>query len=95
MEEQFQDIREEMATKKDLADFRQEMKEDMAGFKMQMVTKPYLDNHLADVRGENVLLVRKEDAKVNAVVNVLADEDIINPPKKQEILALGPFRAPV
>lgn len=36
-----------------------------------MVTKDYLDDKLADLKGDLVVLMRKEDAKLQALVDVL------------------------
>lgn len=37
-----------------------------------MVTKDYLDDKLADLKGDLVVLTRKEDTKLKTLVNILA-----------------------
>jgi predicted nuclease with TOPRIM domain len=56
-----------------------------------MVTKEYLDDKLADLRGDIVLLVRKEDKKLGAVVQELVDQKITTQKTANKILAMEPF----
>jgi len=42
-----------------------------------MVTKDYLDDKLSDLRGDLTVLMRKEDTKVKALVEVLKDRKVI------------------
>jgi uncharacterized phage infection (PIP) family protein YhgE len=86
VEEQFAEIKDELK--------KTATKEDLAGFKMQMATKPYLDDKLADVRADSGRLLRKEDAKVNTVVEKLEDKKIITTEEKQTLIKLGPFVQP-
>ncbi len=39
-----------------------------------MVTKDYLDEKLADLRGDLTILIRKEDTKLKTLVEVLQGE---------------------
>jgi len=43
----------------------------------QMVTKEYIDDKLADLKGDLVAKVRLEDEKVNATINLLDKHEII------------------
>lgn len=56
-----------------------------------MVTKDYLDNKLADLRGDLVVLTRKEDTKMIKLVEILKRRAIITEAEEKEILAMEPF----
>src|SRR3989339_2153871 len=43
-----------------------------------MVTKDYLDEKLADLRGDLVVLIRKEDSKFKTLVKILSDKNLIS-----------------
>lgn len=58
------------------------VKVELTTIKSMMVTKPYLDDKLADLKAEFTGLVRKEDTKVSTIVsklhtkNVFSDSDV-------------------
>jgi len=58
------------------------IKSDLISVKSQMVTKSYLDDKLAELEGTVVVRQRKEDKKVNLLIellqkkSVLADTDV-------------------
>ena len=56
-----------------------------------MVTKDYLDNKLADLRGDLVVLTRKEDTKMIKLVEILKRRAIITEAEEREILSMEPF----
>lgn len=56
-----------------------------------MVTKDYLDEKLADLRGDLVVLIRKEDNKVKVLVDVLHQKKVLTDKETQTILSLEPF----
>ena len=56
-----------------------------------MVTKDYLDDKLADLRGDLVVLMRKEDRKMLTLVEILFKNKIISEKERQHILSLEPF----
>jgi hypothetical protein len=57
----------------------------------QMVTKSYLDDKLADLKGDMVLILRKEDQKVNRLVGFLAEKGTLTPTKTRDVLSFRPF----
>ena len=59
--------------------------------KSTMVTKDYLDDKLADLRGDLVVLMRKEDTKVGKLIDVLKRRNVISEAETKEILAMEPF----
>ncbi|MFA5188484.1 MAG: hypothetical protein WC460_03940 [Patescibacteria group bacterium] len=56
-----------------------------------MVTKDYLDDKLADLRGDLTVLMRKEDTKVRALVDILKERKIITDEDVKKILSMEPF----
>lgn len=56
-----------------------------------MVTKDYLDEKLFDLKGDLVILVRKEDAKVKMLIDVLRQRKVISDQEANQILGTGPF----
>ena len=59
--------------------------------KATMVTKDYLDDKLADLRGDLVVLMRKEDTKVGKLIDVLKRRKVISEEETKEILSMEPF----
>jgi len=57
----------------------------------QMVTRSYLDDKLSDLRGDLVVLVRKEDRELNAVVDELEKRDVFDASTADRIRNLEPF----
>mgnify|MGYP001559101059 CR=1 FL=1 len=61
----------------------------------QMVTKEYLDDKLdeklADLRGDLVVLMRKEDRKVRELIDILHQKNVLNQAEVKRLLILEPF----
>lgn len=62
-----------------------EINKEMDEIKTDMVTKSFLEDKLADLEGNVILRQRKEDKKVNLIINFLEKRKILNP---SEIRAL-------
>ncbi len=56
-----------------------------------MVTKDYLDMKIANLRGELVLLTRKEDTKLVSLVGALKNTQSLPIHDAKKILAMEPF----
>lgn len=56
-----------------------------------MVTKDYLDEKLADLRGDLVVLMRKEDTKLKILVEILRKNKVISDQEFTQVLAMEPF----
>jgi hypothetical protein len=67
------------------------MKGEISGMRSQMVTKDYLDEKIAQVRGDLVVTIRKEDAKVDALASTLHAKNLLSGPELAAINAQGPF----
>ncbi len=67
------------------------LESDVAQIKDTMVTKDYLDEKMGDLRGDLVLLTRKEDKKVVAIIELLVERNIIAAADAKKILGMDPF----
>lgn len=56
-----------------------------------MITKEYLDEKLADLRGDLVVLMRKEDTKLKTLVDILTKKQVITDNDAKQILTMEPF----
>lgn len=68
-----------------------ELKADINGIKSSMVTKSYLDEKLASSYGDAVVMVRKEDAKVDNLTGILAKKKFLSKIEVKEVMHVGPF----
>ncbi len=68
-----------------------EVKAEISAIKANMVTRDYLDEKLADMRGDLVVLLRKEDNKLGALITELIRRDVITQDAAVKILSLEPF----
>lgn len=68
-----------------------ELKTEVTEIRSKMVTKEYLDDKLADFRCERTVSLRKENEKVEKIVNTLRDENVFSEKQRDEILAMEPF----
>jgi uncharacterized coiled-coil protein SlyX len=56
-----------------------------------MVTKEYLDDKLANLRGDLVVIARKSDRKLSELVEELVHEGSLSRDAARKIMALEPF----
>ena len=78
------------------------IKEDIAGVKVQLssiqgqlntrvVTKDYLDDKLANLKGDLMTFSHKEDTKLTTTIDILTKRRAITAADKKHLLALEPF----
>jgi len=67
------------------------LKSEIGMIKATMVTKSYLDDKLADLKGDMVSMLRKEDQKVNRLLGILAEKRLLAPSEAQDVLSFRPF----
>jgi len=67
------------------------IKSEIGSIKATMVTKDYLDDKLADLRGDLVILMRKEDTKMVKLIEILKRRAVITEAEEKEILSMEPF----
>ena len=57
----------------------------------RMVTKDYLDDKIGSLRGELVVLTRREDAKLASLVEELYSEESLSAAGRKTVLGMEPF----
>ena len=82
---------EQFATKEDLKRFvsKEELRTEIG--KLRSDITDLFDRKLNDFRGDSVLLTRKEDAKLLAVVGKLEQKDVFTAEDAKEIQKMEPF----
>ncbi|PJA47441.1 hypothetical protein CO172_01430 [Candidatus Uhrbacteria bacterium CG_4_9_14_3_um_filter_36_7] len=75
--------------KQDLAKTKHEFKQDLAKTKHEIFD--HIDDKLADLRGDLVVLTRKEDRKLCSLVEILQNKKIISEAESKTIFAMDPF----
>lgn len=68
-----------------------ELKRVVTQIQATMVTKDYLDEKLADLRGDLVVLMRKEDTKLKALIGLLKRKNVISEGDEKQLLTMEPF----
>lgn len=61
------------------------------GLSVKMVSKEYLDDKLFNFRGDLVVMMRKEDVKMRALVEVMAQKQLLSKDEANKILSMEPF----
>lgn len=56
-----------------------------------MVTKDYLDDRLGDLRGDLVVLMRKEDTKLKELVGILHEKKVLKQADVARTFSMEPF----
>ncbi len=56
-----------------------------------MVTKDYLDVKIADLKGDIVITIRKEDIKLTTLVKILEEKKVMNQADTKRVTSLEPF----
>ena len=67
------------------------MKSDIGKIKANMVTKDHLDDKLADLKGDLIIIMRKEDIKIRALVEILRKKNILTKEEEKKVLTMQPF----
>lgn len=89
VDEEFKDIRQEMAH------MRAEMatKDELAKVRAEMATKDFVDRRIASAVEEIAPTMRKIDQKDSALIEKLAKREVISEKESGDINALSPFPA--
>jgi septal ring factor EnvC (AmiA/AmiB activator) len=77
--------------KNDVSDLKNQVSDIKGTINTQMVTKDYLDNKNSDLRGDMVVLTRKEDMKFKRLVAILEKRSLITENEAKEIMSMEPF----
>ena len=57
----------------------------------EMVTRDYLDERLADFRGDLISVIKGEDKKIKKVVDILAEKRLFSKKDSDSIYKMKPF----
>lgn len=87
-------LKENMVTREE---FQEELKkfatkEDLGKFKLEIFD--HVDDKLADLKGDLVLLARKEDRKLGSVVELLAEKQVFTASDAKGVFQMEPFPRP-
>jgi len=93
-------------TTDEIMDYLKEMSEEMVKTKEMMATKEdlgklkleifdHIDDKLADLKGDLVLLTRKEDCKLISVVELLVEKQVFAVSDAKGIFQMEPFPRPM
>lgn len=88
------DVYEAVTFIKDNAVMRDEFKAEISqinGKMATMVTKDYLDEKMSDLRGDLVVMMRKEDTKLKTLVGVLKKKSVLDNSDVKKIYSMEPF----
>ncbi len=92
---EFDELKQEVSKiKTDLTSVKTDLtsvKTDLTSVKATMVTKDYLDEKLADLRGDLVVLTRNEDTKLKVLIKILKNKKIITNSDEKQLLTMEPF----
>jgi len=97
---------ENMATKAELDDLRKEVKDDIASIRKEMVTKDdlkfeigkhrseminFIDKRLLDLKTDLVVIVKGEDQKLVALIELMKHKELLTPNEAQGLLQMNPL----
>ena len=68
--------------------------QEISSVKNQMVTKSYLDDKLADLEGGLIAKLRKEDEKVNRLVEIMMQKKLLTENEVRQLSELQVFPKP-
>lgn len=66
-------------------------KADVTTIKATMVDKDYLVRKLGSLKGDIILIMRKEDVKLRELVSILEEKHVLTKGEVQHILTMDPF----
>ena len=70
------------------------MDKEVVKIRATMVTKSYLDDKMADLRGDTVAIQRKEDEKLNRLIEFLHKKKILAPHEVESLEEIRVFPLP-
>jgi len=87
VDEHFNKIELTMVTK-------DELKDKLAAMETRLVTKDYLDEKLYDLKSDMIVTMRKEDHKIDTVVDILQEKNIFSAADSARVLKATVFPKP-
>lgn len=84
-----------LAAINDFADKTEEkfngLEKDVGYLRSNMVTEDHLDDKFHDLKGDLIVLMRKEDIKIRKLIEILKKRKVISEKEFKEILSMEPF----
>lgn len=94
-ERRFEKLEGDMSSLKgDMSSLKGDMsslKTDVGYLKSQMVTKEYLDDKLADLRGDIIVMLRKEDSRLSSLIELLKGKKVLTDEEAKTLTILQPL----
>lgn len=87
IKEDLETVKKTMATKEDLK--RMATKEDLG--KLNIELRDFIDDKLVDLKGDLIVLMRKEDKKLVSLIKILRQKSILTDKETRNILSAEPF----
>jgi len=87
IDKRFEKIEKTMATKDDLKAMA--TKKDLG--KLNIELRDFIDNKLVDLKGDLIVLMRKEDSKLTDLIKILKQKSILTDKEADGILSSEPF----
>ncbi|MDO8626619.1 MAG: hypothetical protein Q7K39_04205 [Candidatus Magasanikbacteria bacterium] len=84
-------IKDNAVTKQEFSEKIEKLDNRLTKVESQMVTKEYLDKKLGNLKGDLVVLTRKEDNKLNKLVEILGNKKVLIKSETSKITSLEPF----
>ncbi|HJN84795.1 MAG TPA: hypothetical protein QF873_00570 [Patescibacteria group bacterium] len=82
-------MKENMATKHDLKELKNELRDEMGGMEHRILDS--MDDKLADLKGDLVIMMRKEDTKVTELIKILAAKEVLSADEATSLRSMEPF----
>lgn len=82
-------LKESMATKEDLDIQAEKFRKDLGLQEHRILDS--MDDKLSDLKGDLVVLMRKEDKKVSELISVLRDKQVLTDEEADRLMAMNPF----
>jgi hypothetical protein len=83
-----EDLRD-FATKADLGLLKEDLTKSLNSLELKLLDA--MDDKLGNLKGDLVVLMRKEDRKLTSLISLLMQKDLISKEEASELLALEPF----
>lgn len=75
----------------DMTALRKELTHEINKLEWKVVSRDYLDEKLHDLKGDLIMITRKEDKKLSTLVTVLQNKKVLSDQDTKLILQLEPF----
>lgn len=84
-------IQENAVTKEEFEQKTAKMDQAITKIGSTMANKDFVTEKLSDLQGNIVVLMRKEDTKLKALVDILEEKQVLNQEDKKRIFSMEPF----